>query len=84
MTDQDRIRPYDDHATVAERSARRRRRLSEVQALADAPPGIPGTCGTTVGGQPGAPGSAHPPSPSRRGTASHRDSADPSGADEGR
>ncbi|MEV6839274.1 hypothetical protein AB0N17_33010 [Streptomyces sp. NPDC051133] len=76
MTDTDRDRP-DDHATTAERTARRRRRGHEAQALADAPPGICGGHGTH-GGQLRTTGSAQPPTPSRRDTtASPRGSAEP-------
>ncbi|MQY36404.1 hypothetical protein SRB17_44040 [Streptomyces sp. RB17] len=63
---------------------RARRRVSEAEAAADMPPGIPGGYGTTGGGQPGATG-AHPPTPTPtpRDVRSRKGSAEPGSDDEG-
>ncbi|MFC9926229.1 hypothetical protein [Streptomyces sp. NPDC127190] len=62
---------------------RARRRISEAQAAADMPPGIPGGYGTTGGGQPGATGSAHPPVRRSGDAPEGTGSAEPGGDDEG-
>ncbi|MFF3918118.1 hypothetical protein ACFYZB_32390 [Streptomyces sp. NPDC001852] len=62
---------------------RARRRVSEAQAAADMPPGIPGGYGTTGGGQAGATGAAHPPTPTPRDVRSRKGAAEPGGDDEG-
>ncbi|MEV6294872.1 hypothetical protein AB0M41_31545 [Streptomyces sp. NPDC051896] len=62
---------------------RARRRVSEAEAAADMPPGIPGGYGTTGGGQPGATGAAHPPTPTPRDVGARKGAAEPGGDDEG-
>ncbi|MFE8947160.1 hypothetical protein [Streptomyces sp. NPDC007856] len=62
---------------------RARRHVSEAEAAADMPPGIPGGYGTTGGGQPGATGAAHPPTPTPRDIRSRKRSAEPGSDDEG-
>ncbi|MFI0189706.1 hypothetical protein ACH4PW_19400 [Streptomyces sp. NPDC017082] len=73
--------PFDYPYPERRAGVRARRHISEAAAAADTPPGIPGGYGTTGGGQPGATGAAHPPTPDRRGT--QPSAAEPGSDDEG-
>ncbi|QJS13688.1 hypothetical protein HKX69_32725 [Streptomyces argyrophyllae] len=76
-------RPFDYPYSERRANVRARRHISEAQAAADTPPGIPGGYGTTGGGQPGATGAAHPPSPEHRTTSAGTPAAEPGSDDEG-
>ncbi|GGS08196.1 MULTISPECIES: hypothetical protein [Streptomyces] len=75
--------PFDYPYPERRAGVRARRHISEAQAAADTPPGIPGGYGTTGGGQAGATGAAHPPVPGRRTTSDRTPAAEPGGDDEG-
>jgi hypothetical protein len=76
--------PFDYPHPERRAGVRARRHISEAQAAADMPPGIPGGYGTTGGGRPGATGAAHPPTPTPRDLAERRKgSAEPGGDEEG-
>ncbi|MEU2923952.1 hypothetical protein ABZ636_02670 [Streptomyces sp. NPDC007251] len=75
--------PFDYPYPERRAGVRARRHVSEAQAAADMPPGIPGGYGTTGGGQPGGTGAAHPPTPTPRDTGSRKGSAEPGSEDEG-
>ncbi len=55
--------PFDYPYPERRANVRARRHISEAQAAADTPPGIPGGYGTTGGGQPGATGAGLPAVP---------------------
>ncbi|GAA2232058.1 hypothetical protein [Streptomyces nogalater] len=75
--------PFDYPYPERRAGVRARRHISEAQAAADTPPGIPGGYGTTGGGQPGATGAAHPPVPERRTTSARTPATEPGSDDEG-
>ncbi|MGJ5749225.1 hypothetical protein [Streptomyces puniciscabiei] len=75
--------PFDYPYQERRAGVRARRHVSEAEAAADMPPGIPGGYGTTGGGQSGATGTAHPPTPTPRDVRSRKGSAEPGGDDEG-
>ncbi|MGW2954601.1 hypothetical protein [Streptomyces eurythermus] len=75
--------PFDYPYPERRAGVRARRHISEAQAAADTPPGIPGGYGTTGGGQAGATGAAHPPVPERRTSSAGTPAAEPGSDDEG-
>jgi hypothetical protein len=75
--------PFDYPYPERRAGVRARRHVSEAEAAADMPPGIPGGYGTTGGGQSGATGTAHPRTPTPRDVRSRKGSAEPGGDDEG-
>lgn len=72
--------PFDYPYPERRPGVRARRHVSEAEAAADMPPGIPGGYGTS-GGAPGATGSAHPPTPTPRDVRSRSGSSE-SGSDD--
>ncbi|MGW3209927.1 hypothetical protein [Streptomyces sp. NPDC001135] len=73
--------PFDHPYPERRAGIRARRHMSEAQAAADLPPGIPGGYGTTGGGRTGATGAAHPPK--HRDATSRRAPGKPDGDDQG-
>ncbi|MEU6776783.1 hypothetical protein [Streptomyces sp. NPDC046759] len=75
--------PFDYPYPERRAGVRARRHVSEAEAAADMPPGIPGGYGTTGGSRSGATGAAHPPAPTPRDVRSRKGSSEPGSDDEG-